>query len=432
MRAQRNRLICLAAVATLVLASADGAFAQKMFQKTNRSSAAPNNSAGKNGRFVSPKINASKTIRGASPIISTSKNPGASPNVSASRQPVPSGPRGGGYNGGRSYGGRYYGGGYYRGGGWGPAGPGVLMADPQAIPPGGQFVDDGAVDNGAINGVPQGPRQPPQQTARRGPSGAPPANERRLVPDEVVIEVSNSVSAQTIDELQRRHRLTRIESQTFQLSGTTLYRWRIPDRRSVAGVVRTLEADNVVASAQPNYLFTLQQDAAKTEGDPAQYELAKLHLPQAHGIAKGDNILVAVIDSGIDASHPELSGAVADTFNAIGTQASPHKHGTAIAGLVVAHGKLMGSAPGARILGIRAFDPAGASARRLDLQYSEGPRLGGREWRARHQYELCRAERSGNPPQSRGRAQTRHRAGGGGRQCKAQNRRRSIRPPIRT
>jgi subtilisin family serine protease len=367
MRAQRNSLICLTAVATLVLASADGAFAQKMFEKTNRSGAAPHNSAGKNGRFVSPKINASKTIRGASPIISTSKNPGASPNVSASRQPTPSGPRGGGYQGGgynsgRSYGGRYYGGGYYRGGGWGPAGPGVLMADPQAIPPGGQFVDDGAIDNGAINGVPQSPRQPPQQTARRGPSGAPPANERRLVPDEVVIEVSNSVSAQTIDELQRRHRLTRIEFQTLQLSGTTLYRWRIPDRRSVAGVVRALEADNVVASAQPNYLFTLQQDAVKTEGDPAQYELAKLHLPQAHSIAKGDNILVAIIDSGIDASHPELSGAVADTFNTIGTQASPHKHGTAIAGLVVAHGKLMGSAPGARILGIRAFDPAGASA----------------------------------------------------------------------
>jgi subtilisin family serine protease len=237
------------------------------------------------------------------------------------------------------------------------------MADPQAIPPGdGQFIDDGA-----INGGPQRPSQPPQRAADLGPSGAPPANERRLVPDEVVIEISNSVSAETIDTLQRRHRLTRLESQTIQLSGTTLLRWRIADRRSAAGVVRALEADNVVASAQPNYLFSLQQAAAKptevkTEGDPAQYELAKLHLPQAHGIAKGDNILVAVIDSGIDASHPELAGAVADTFDAIGTPATPHKHGTAMAGLVVAHGKLMGSAPGARILGVRAFDPTGASA----------------------------------------------------------------------
>jgi subtilisin family serine protease len=359
MRVQHNSLICLAAVATLVVASADGAFAQKYIEKTNSRGASPNYNAGKNYRVISPNSGAGK------------KYPGAATNISAAKQPAPSGPRGGGYQGGGYNGGRIYGGnygsGYSRGGGWGLAGPAVPMADPQEIPPdGGQFIDDGAIDNGAINGGPQGPSQPRQRASRR-PSGVPPANERRLVPDEVVIEVSNSVSAQTIDELQRRHRLTRIESQTSQLSGTTLYRWRIPDRRSVAGVVRVLEANNVVASAQPNYLFSLQQHAAKpteatTEGDPAQYEFAKLHLPHAHSIAKGDNVLVEVIESGIDTSHPELAGAVADTFDAARTQATPHKHGTAIAGLIVAHGKLMGAAPGARILGVRAFDPAGTSA----------------------------------------------------------------------
>jgi hypothetical protein len=40
-----------------------------------------------------------------------------------------------------------------------------------------------------------------------------------------------------------------------------LYRWRIPDRRSVATVVRALEADRIVA--QPNYLFALQADARR-------------------------------------------------------------------------------------------------------------------------------------------------------------------------
>ena len=44
------------------------------------------------------------------------------------------------------------------------------------------------------------------------------------------------------------------------------------------------------------------------------------------------------------------------------TPAAPHKHGTAIAGLIAAHGKLMGSAPRAQILAIRAFDPTGISA----------------------------------------------------------------------
>ena len=243
-------------------------------------------------------------------------------------------------------------GGGFRGGNWGGTIPGVLMAIPQVVPQGGQVVDD--ADD------PQGPRR--QNSTRRTSSGVPPINERRYLPDEVVIELPNTISAQALDAFQRRSRLVQVERQTSQLTGTTLYRWRIPDRRSVPAMIRALETDTVVVSAQPNYLVRLQQTENKAEGDPAQYELAKLHLPQAHAIAKGDNVLVAVIDSGVDASHPDLAGAVAQTYDALDTPMSPHKHGTAIAGLVAAHGKLMGSAPGARILAIRAFDPAGSSA----------------------------------------------------------------------
>ena len=299
MRLQRAALLCLAALASLTLVAGDVAFAQKNYG------------------------------RGPTNIGS-----------------VP--PRGGGGN--------YGGGGGYRGGGWGAVVPGILMTIPRTGPSRNDvFIDDGTVNDGP-------PGRPPQRASRRGSSGVPAANERRLVPDEVVIEVANTVSPQTIDALQARHRLTRLESRTFQLTGTTMFRWRIPDRRSVTTVVRALEAERVVASVQPNYLFTLQDAVAKAAGDPAQYELAKLRLLEAHALATGDAILVAVIDSGIDPSHPELAGAVAQTFDALETKASPHKHGTAIAGLIVAHGKLMGSAPRAQILAIRAFDPVGKSA----------------------------------------------------------------------
>jgi len=254
---------------------------------------------------------------------------------------------GGGQSGGD--GGGFRGGGNF--GGLGAAIPGVLMAIPRALPAqGGQVIDDD----------PQIPRR--QNSARRGPSGVPPLNERKLIPDEVVIELSNTMTPQALDALQRRSRLTRVESQTSQLTGTTLYRWRITDRRSVPTMIRQLETDTVVVSAQPNYLFTLQQTEAKSEGDPAQYERAKLKLPQAHAITKGDNVIVAVIDSGVDVSHPDLVGAVTQTYDAIDTPAAAHKHGTAIAGLIAARGRLVGSAPAARVLAIRAFDPSGASA----------------------------------------------------------------------
>src|ERR1035437_6374275 len=328
MRAHRNAILCIAAVATLILAAADAAFAQRAFSR------------------------------------------GPSSNISA---------------GGPSRGGSGYYGGGYSGGGWG--GPGVLLAIPQMVPPGGQYIDDG-------DDVTQGAGRPPQRSTRRGPSGAPAANERRLVPDEVVLEVANSVSPQQIDALQLRYRLTRIQSQASQLSGTTLLRWRIPDRRSVAAVVRVLEADRVVASAQPNYLFTLQQVEGKAvaEGDAAQYELAKLRLPQAHTLAKGDKVLVAVIDSGVDANHPELAGAVAQTYDTLTAPMTPHKHGTAIAGLIAAHGRLMGAAPGAHILAIRAFDGSGAGAEGTTFNI-----LKGLDWAAAHGARVINMSFAGPP-----------------------------------
>ena len=263
---------------------------------------------------------------------SAQKNFSRGPSSSISRMPTPS--RGDNMHPGN-----------FRGTRWGV--PGIVVA----VPPGG-FVDDDVIsDNGA-------PRQ--QRSARRGPSGAPPAGEVHLLPNEVVIEVANSVSARQIEALQRRHRLRRIQSQRFQLTGTTLFRWSIPDRRSVTTVVHALERDpsNIVAHVQPNYLFAMQEDAARpAEGDPAQYALAKLHLPQAHALAKGGDVKVAVIDSAIDQNNPELAGSIAASFDALTSPLAAHKHGTAIAGLIAAHGRLMGAAPDARILAVRAFDP---------------------------------------------------------------------------
>jgi len=239
------------------------------------------------------------------------------------------------------------------------------------VPSGGQYSDGG-------------PPSARRRNAQGGSSGPSLANERRLVPDEVLVALVNAVTPAQITALQRRHRLTPVEQHTFQLAGTTLMRWRIPDRRSVATVVRALERDRAVASVQPNYLFTMQDDA-KDDAKPAapggmpQYALGKLRLPQAHDLVKGDDVRVAVIDSGIDAASPELAGSVAETFDTLATPMKPHKHGTAIAGLIAAHGKLTGAAPDARILAVRAFDPDGDAAKGTTFNI-----LKGLDWAAAH------------------------------------------------
>jgi subtilisin family serine protease len=209
-------------------------------------------------------------------------------------------------------------------------------------------------------------------------SGAPPAGERRMVPDEVVVELPNSRTPQAVSALARRNRLTQLGSTNVALLGSTFYRWQITDRRSVAAVVRSLEAGGQVASAQPNYLFALQDEtspviaATPSEGDPAQYAVVKMRLPEAHGIAKGGDIRVAVIDSGIDPEQPELAGTIAGSLDTLKPPFVAHSHGTAIAALIAGHSRLMGSAPEARILGVRAFDPTGGGAEATTFNIIKG------------------------------------------------------------
>jgi subtilisin family serine protease len=183
------------------------------------------------------------------------------------------------------------------------------------------------------------------------------------VAGQFVAEIDSSLSDAQADELARRHGLVRMQSQNFPLIGATIGLFRVADGRPAGTVSREFGADASVRSVQPNFRYLLQeQKAALTEGDPAQYAVAKLRLPEAHMLARGANVTVAVIDSAIDIRHPELANAIADTFDALGSTEGPHLHGTGIAGAIVAHARLMGSAPAAQILAIRAFGVASNGA----------------------------------------------------------------------
>jgi hypothetical protein len=203
-----------------------------------------------------------------------------------------------------------------------------------------------------------------QNTDPRSRSGVPPAGERRYVPREVVVGIASDISPRALDDLARRHRLTAIETQQIALIGTTYHRWRIGDGRSVSEVIRALEADGAVRTAQPNYRFMLAQSlpaAGREPTDPSlsdpslSYASGKLHLAEAHRLATGKRVLVAVIDSGIDTSHPELADAVAASYDTVAPAGPPNLHGTGMAGAIVARSQMTGSAPGARLLAIRAF-----------------------------------------------------------------------------
>lgn len=235
---------------------------------------------------------------------------------------------------------------------------------------------------------------PPIRAARPAPRQpnviVPPAIEQRLVNEEILFELAPNAQA---DAVLRRYRATQIASRRFELAGIIIIRARLEGGRSARSVLAQMAGDPRVASAQPNYLYALQQNEPKSAAQPAsaappasqsdaaekliiipdlppirplvsiapkpelqpQYVVEKLHLDDLHKIARGAAIRVAVIDSGADTTHPELQGVLAGSFDALGGDVQPDAHGTAMAAAILAQAQLQGVAPGARLLAARAF-----------------------------------------------------------------------------
>ena len=210
---------------------------------------------------------------------------------------------------------------------------------------------------------------------RVGSGGSvPPVGETRFPQNEVLVEIRGNPTSQTVDALLRRYRPELLDRLALRLTNSTILRLRILNGRSVAATIRALGA----RTSQPNYQYVLADDqtnataqtaaapsasdAKAAVGDPAQYALTKLRLREAQGLAKGEKVPVAIINSGIDVKHPDLNGAVTAQFDALGSDEPPHAHGTAVAGIVAAHRRLLGAAPSVNLLAVRAFGAASVGA----------------------------------------------------------------------
>ena len=236
--------------------------------------------------------------------------------------------------------------------------------------------------------VPVATNAPPPRPPRRSTSAPrsarnidiPPSGETRFVPDEVLIELGAGVSPRTRGTIMRRLQLTTLEAQRFALTGRTLARFRIGGNLTVRQTLQRLARYRGVAAAQPNWLYRFGQAQAAPPDTSAQYVVGKLHLVEAHRVTNGDDVTVALIDSRVDVAHPDLAGVIAAQYDAVGGQSAPHPHGTAMAGAIAAHAKLMGVAPKVRLLAIRAFAGEGDSAQGTTFSI-----LKGLDWAASHQ-----------------------------------------------
>ncbi|MFF5856557.1 type VII secretion-associated serine protease mycosin [Streptomyces sp. NPDC012751] len=150
--------------------------------------------------------------------------------------------------------------------------------------------------------------------------------------------------------------------------------------RSTGRHRRAVASGAAVSLLLAGSLALLPSTEARADGlRGQQWGLSALHLDEVWQTTKGQGVTVAVLDTGVEAGHPDLVGNVLPGKDMIGFGAGPGdrtwaRHGTAMAGIIAGHGHgpgagegVMGVAPEARILPVRVIledgDPARAKAR---------------------------------------------------------------------
>ncbi|MEZ5184682.1 MAG: S8 family serine peptidase [Candidatus Nanopelagicales bacterium] len=133
-----------------------------------------------------------------------------------------------------------------------------------------------------------------------------------------------------------------------------------------AALAEETAGDSVLAVDRAAKRYAMALPAADDKGRDLQWGLNRLQAEDLWQRSTGSGVTVAVLDTGVKASHPDLSGRVARGFNAItnkrGARKDNNGHGTFLAGMIA--GKvngvgIEGLAPNARILPVKVLDSEG-------------------------------------------------------------------------
>lgn len=183
------------------------------------------------------------------------------------------------------------------------------------------------------------------------------------LPGEVLVKLRSSTD---LAGVLSAHRLTLVS----RFGARPMFRMRLVSGSSVDAKVTALRADSRVLIAEPNFRAAspeARKAAVWAIGSASQYTAQwaprAIGLPAAHSLTRGAGMRVAVLDTGVDLSHPALRGRLLPGRDFVDGDNDPSEvggsgragwgHGTHVAGLVLL------AAPSARVVPLRVLDPDG-------------------------------------------------------------------------
>lgn len=175
----------------------------------------------------------------------------------------------------------------------------------------------------------------------------------------LVVRERAGLSARALDRtlraagVQRVGRVAELDASVIEADDTQLAAIEATLRRS--GVFRSVERDYVAHATELNDLYF-----------QAQWGLGRIGAPASWTLSSGAGVTVAVLDSGVEFSHPDLSGHLLpgyDFINDDADAADDNGHGTRMTGIIAATQNnaigISGVAPQAQILPVKVLDAEG-------------------------------------------------------------------------
>lgn len=188
-------------------------------------------------------------------------------------------------------------------------------------------------------------------------------SEDRFVPGEILVCIRVAVESSEIDG---------IRAQFGARYSRTLYRssiekWIVPvgSEEVLSGLLAKEES---IIWAEPNYRVHALTTTPDDPGFGTQWGHAQIASTSAWGHTTGSaEIVIAVIDSGIDGGHPDLASKVVPGYDFVDDDADPtdlHGHGTNVAGIAAAVTNntvgMAGTSWGAMVMPVRVLDEDGS------------------------------------------------------------------------
>ncbi|MBH0156771.1 S8 family serine peptidase [Fictibacillus sp. 5RED26] len=176
------------------------------------------------------------------------------------------------------------------------------------------------------------------------------------ISNELLLTFKKAPSQEELNKLQNKFPITKVEN----IGLPKLYNITLEKGTSLVHTAEELSKVSNIERAEPNFEFK----SSYISREPLfknQWYLSKLNADRAWDQTRGENhVVVAVLDGGVQVSHPDLKGKIVKPYNAVTKKTTfpPDDHATHVAGIIGASFNktgIAGIAPNIKIMPVNVF-----------------------------------------------------------------------------